>query len=409
LVLVALVVATIEYEFEVLLTSRVAAPYPQSIYTLMAVPGTSPAPGAAGAAGADFSQVYTSALALRHGESAYHPKSPEFADRFGRLPNYPPLANWIYVPLTLLPYYAALLVHTGLSLLALFGATVFVLLRMGLRRRIRGVVLVQASLYFLTPIGFTHFERGQFDLLVATSFLLCFTCVFADRNRFGSAALSGLLGALKWTALPFLGCFAVLGFLLDSRSKRWGFGVILAVVALGTGLFWRGMSDYWTSLRFYEFDVSPSGLTLENFLPRTWSKLTPVLATASLAIFALLRLPTADRPRILKAISAPFALALANLSICFGKFSYEYRTVATLGMVPALIVWLELERAVPPRMKVATSAAFGLFLILAFRLFGLTALSFANMTGIYLALALFFLGVCAYTIHAARMAPGVRR
>jgi hypothetical protein len=402
LVLVALVFATVEYEFRLLLTSQVPAPYPQSIYTLMAVPGTSPVAGSSGAAGADFGQVYLSALALRHGESAYHPTSPQFVDRNGQLPNYPPLMYWLCLPLSRLPYYVALLVHTGLSLLALFGATVFVLMRRALKRHVGGVLLVQASLYFLTPIGFTHFERGQFDLLVATSFLLCFACVFAARKPFGLAALSGFLGALKWTAIPFLGCFAVLGFSLASRPRRWVFVAILAVAALGTGLFWRGVLEYWTSLRFYELNSSPCGLTLQNILPRFWTKLAPILATASVAIFALIRFPTADRPRILRAISAPFALALVNFAICFGTCSYEYHTVATLGMVPALIVWLEAAPELPAQTKVATSAAFGLFLIVAFRLFGLTALGHVTMTGIYLALALFFLGVCAYTIHTAR-------
>jgi hypothetical protein len=407
LVLMALVFATMEYEFGVLLTSRVGVPYPQSIYTLMAVPGTSPVPGAPGAAGSDFGQVYYSAQALRHGESPYHPSSPQFVDRNGQLPNYPPLMYWICVPLSRLPYYLALLVHTGLSLLALFGATVFVLMRMGLRRHVWGAVLVQASLYFLTPIGFTHFERGQFDVLVATSFLLCFACIFTIRNSFSLAALSGFLGALKWTAIPFLGCFAVLGFLLGSRSRRWSFVVMLAVTVLGTGLFWRGILEYWTSLRFYEVNSSPCGLTLQNILPRIWTKLAPALATALVAIFALLRFTTAERPRILTAISAPFALALTNFAICFGTCSYEYHTVATLGMVPALIVWLEAAPGLPAHTKVVTSAAFGLFLIVAFRLFGLTALGFATITGIYLALALFFLGVCAYTIHTARP-PGLR-
>jgi hypothetical protein len=402
LVLAALVVATIEQEFRGLLTSGPAVPYPQSIYTSMAVPGTSPVPGAPGAAGADFSQVYTSAMALRHGESAYHPTSPQFADRFGRLPNYPPLMNWISVPLTLLPYYVALLVHTGLSLLTLFGATAFVLVRMGLKRHVWPVIFVQASLYFLTPIGFTHFERGQFDLLVATSLLLCFACVFARRSPFGLAAMSGFLGALKWTAIPFLGCFAVLGFLLGSRSKRWGFVVMLAVVALATGPFWRGIQEYWVSLRFYEVDSTAEGLTLQIFLPRIWTKLAPILATASVVIFALPRFPTVDRSRILSAISAPFALALTNLSVCFGAMSYEYHTVVTLGMVPALVVWLETDSAVPAHTKAVTSAAFGLFLIVAFRLFGLTALSSVTVTWIYLDLALFFLLVCGYTIYTAR-------
>lgn len=401
-VLLALAAATLQHAFLGLLTSKADRPYPQSIYDPMVVPGTSPFSGAPGATGADFSQVYTSAMALRHGESAYRPTSPQFADRFGRVPNYPPLTNWIYVPLTFLPYYVALLVHTGLSLLTLFGATVFVLMRMGLGRHVLRVVLLQSSLYFLTPIGLTHIDRGQFDPLVATSCLLCFVCVFAIRNPFRLAALSGFLGALKWTAIPFLGCFAVAGFLLGSRSRRWAFVVTLAVSALATALFWRGILEYWNSLRFYELDPAPSGLTLQHFMPRLWTKLAPVLATALVTLFILVRFPSVERPRILIAISAPFALALTNLSICFGTISYEYRTVATLGMVPALIIWLEAEKDVPAYAKVATAAAFGLFLIVAFRLFSPTAFGEVTMSWIYLVLALFFLGLCAHTIYAVR-------
>ena len=137
-------------------------------------------------------------------------------------------------------------------------------------------------------------------------------------------------------------------------------------------------------------------------MPRIWTKLAPILATASVALFVLVRFPAIERPRILTAISAPFALSLTNLSICFGTISYEYHTVATLGMVPALIIWLEAETEVPARAKIATAAAFGLFLIVAFRLFSLTALGYVTMSWIYLVLALFFLCVCAYTIHTAR-------
>jgi hypothetical protein len=409
LVLLALVISTLQYEVRILLTSTVGAPYPQSIYTPMAVPGTSPVANAPGAAGADFSQVYTSALALRHGESAYRPTSPQFADRFGRFPGYPPLMNWLYVPMTFFPYHVALLLHTGLSLGALFAATVFVLGRMGLRRHAWPVILVQATLFFLTPIGFTHLERGQFDLLVAASLLLCFACVYG-RAGFGVAAVSGFLGALKWTALPFLGCFSVLGLSLASRSRRRFFLLIPAVVALGTGVFWQGVLEYWTCLRIYEFETPPYGLTLQNLLPRLWTKLAPILATASVAIFAFARFPAAQRPQVLMAISAPFALALINLTICFGTYSYEYHTVALLGMVPALIVWLEAAGSlVPARMKIAISTAFGLFLIVAFRLFGLTVLGYVAMTGIYLALAVFFLATCAYTIHTVHLRrPGAR-
>jgi hypothetical protein len=194
-VLASLVGATLVHELEVLRSSRIRPAYPPILYGLMPSPGTSPVDGAPGAAGGDFSQVYTSALALRHGESPYFPATPAFADRFGRPAGYPPLMNWLYVPLTFLSYYEALLVHCAFWLLALFAVTAVILWRMELARHIPLVLLAQSSLYFLTPVGFTHLERGQFDLLVATASALCVACIFLPRGVRGAALASGVLSA----------------------------------------------------------------------------------------------------------------------------------------------------------------------------------------------------------------------
>src|SRR5689334_9565215 len=108
LVLGALAAATVAFEFRLLETSTIGPPYPMTIYEQLATPGTARGPGIRGAAGADFSQVYTSALALRHGESAYRTRNPKFRDRWGRPPGYPPLMNWVGVPLSYLDYDDAL-------------------------------------------------------------------------------------------------------------------------------------------------------------------------------------------------------------------------------------------------------------------------------------------------------------
>jgi len=401
-VLAALVVATLSFELHILRTSSFGRPYPFPIYPLMPIPETSPVAGL-GAAGADFSQVYTGALALRHGESAYRPESPEFTERFGRPPGLPPLMNWVYVPLSLLPYHAALLAHTAISLLALLGATALVLWKSGLRRHVWRVTLAQASLYFLTPIGLTHLERGQFDLIVAASTVLCFACVFVAGNSFGLAAASGFLGALKWTAVPFVWCFSALGFLLGFRSRV--FLTIPSVMVLGTVLFWRGLLEYWSSIQVYELDALPEGLTLQHFVPRLVAKMAPVAVTLSCALFVVARYRShRERAQVFVAISAPFALALANLAVCFATISYEYHTVTTLGMIPCLVLWTEKEPSVPTRVKAVTCVAFGTLLVVTFRVFGLNNLfDSVAMARVYSFFTLLFFGLCAYTILSLRI------
>ena len=77
-------------------------------------------------------------------------------------PGYPPPMNWLYLPLTYLSYVNALLVHTLVMPAALFAVSAFLLWKMQLQRHIAPVLLAQACLLLLTPIGFTHLERGQF-------------------------------------------------------------------------------------------------------------------------------------------------------------------------------------------------------------------------------------------------------
>lgn len=156
-VVAGLVAATLGYELRLLRTATPVGPYPMSVYVLAATPGTSPVAGAPGAAGADFSQVYTS-------------------------------------------------------------------------------------------IGVTHLERGQFDLWVATASVLAVGCVFLPGGELALAGLSGLLGAVNWTAVAFLGSFSALGFLLGWGRKRWAFLAIPLATAVGTLPFWRGLTDCPTSI-----------------------------------------------------------------------------------------------------------------------------------------------------------------
>jgi glycosyl transferase family 87 len=404
-VLLSLVFATMAGELQILRTSIPAPAYPPVLYLLMPSPGTSPEPGAPGAAGGDFSQVYTSALALRHGESAYFPTTAAFADRFGRPAGYPPLMNWLSVPLTLLPYHVALLLHVGASLGLLFAATAFILASMGLRRHIPRTLLAEASLYLLTPVGFTHLERGQFDLIVATASALAVASTFLPRGALGSALVSGFLGALKWTSAPFLGCFSVFTLALGTGRRRWSALGLLAVMALGTGLFWHELGEYWYAIRVFEIDAAPRGISLQHYLPRPVVKVLPVFVTAAIAGLALWRARTpAQREALAFALSAPFSMLLLGLAACYATTSYEYHSVTLLGAIPGLVVWLERDSAVPPRIKLLVTVGFAFFLCVAFRTFQLAPpFNSSWMTRNYIVFSLAMLTICCGIVVRAAL------
>lgn len=408
-VLAVLVLATINRDLHILLTSQNRPAYPATIYSILPVPGISPSGSIRAVAGADFSQVYFAALALRHGESAYRPDTPTFRDPFGRLSGYPPLTNWLYVPITLLPYQSALLVHTIMTLVGLFAVTFVLLWKTGLLRHGWHVFLAMSSLYLLTPVGLTHFERGQFDLLVATAALLCLSCVFLESDRWALALGAGLLGTLKWTAVPFLFCYSAWGFTLDTKPRRWAFLAIPAVVILGTFAFWSGLREYWPTIRMFEIDAQPYGLTLQHFLPRWPAKLVPLALTGAMVSLVLFAGATdATRTRLFRAVSLPFALALLNVTVCFGTLSYEYHTVSTLGMIPAMVVWTVTEAGVSDRVKALTCGCFGGFLCVAFRVLApLKRFDPVMMTSAYLFSALVFFGICVYVavVNSDRTSP----
>lgn len=393
--LASVVAAALAHEFRVLATSRSGEPYPMVLYDYMPSPGTSPVKGAPGAAGGDFSQVYTSALALRHGESAYFPARPEFADRFGRPAGYPPLTNWLYTPAAALPYYEALVLHTVLWLVAFMVTSGGVLWAAGLSRYAPWLWLAQLALYFLTPIGFTHFERGQFDFIVAIACALCMACTFVQTRFFVLAAIVGFLGTLKWTSAAFLGCFCVFSFFLSTSPRRWAFFLIPVLMVLGTLAFWSEVREYWHSIEVFELNAKPRGNTFQHLLPRSWTKALPVLGTVIVGgLTLLLARSREDRTRLLSATSVPFALMLMNLAICFGTVSYEYHTVSTLGLLPGLVIWSEREPLVPRWLKASSCALVVVFLAVAFRTFQFRGpFDGVAMTKAYAVFTLLFFGV----------------
>lgn len=406
-VLAGLVVATLMFEWQLLRTSVVAQPYPMPVYYLIATPGTSDVPGSPGAAGADFSQVYTSAQALRHGQSAYRPKSKRYRDHWGRPPGYPPLMNWVAVPFSYVRYANALVLYSAVSLGGLLAAGVYLLRKLGLQRHAWRVGLAQLALFFLTPIGATHLERGQFDLVVATAATLSVGCMLLPAASFWTAPLSGLLGALKWTSVAFLGPLSGLGFVLGAGWRRWAMCLVPVMMAAGTFPFWESLKEYWTTIQVYEIDAAPHGLTLQYFMPRAVARAMPLLLMALVGGFAFFKFRSAQqRDAMLRQLCAPYAIAMMNLAICFGTLSYEYHTVAGLGLLPVFAVWLERAEAVSLGIKTFTSVLYGALLLMAFRVYAIGSfLEPQTITLLYVGSAFLLTCVCLLIVARTPRAP----
>ncbi len=376
----------------------------QPYYGILPVPGTGSENGY-DALGADFSQVFFSALAIRHHNNEYTPQNPSYRDRLGRRPNYPPLTNRLLIPLTFLKYSTALRLHNTLSFLILLGLSTIILKIFNLHVHIWKLWLLDILLYLYTPLGFAHFERGQFDLLTASAFLLIFSTVFLQRSQAITGIAAGFLAAIKWSALPFTGTFCGVFFATSGKKLHWLALLPLLIVILSIILFPTEIKQYWPSLQRYEFMAKPTGVTFMYFMPKLAAKTVQIICAALLMTFLLIS--TAKNPRIrpelFKQISLPFAMAMFIQGICFGTISYEYRIVSLLGLIPCLLIWLSIVEQVDFRIKVLVTVLFATFMLTAFRVFyfwiwQIPTWQASGMTVVYLCFSLFFLAISFYII-----------
>lgn len=398
-----------------LLSNGQAAPTSQTpYYGFLPVPGTAANGHDYGALGADFAQVYFSSLALQHGQNEYNPQNPAYRDPLGRRPNYPPFTNRLLSPLTRLPYYQALITHDIATFALLITASSLILWFSGLGSYIWQIIFVDILLYFYTPLGFSHLERGQFDLFSATCYLLL-TCSILCRQRraWFHFTAAGILAAIKWSALPFLGTFC-LAALCTARKKERIYHLLPFLVVAASILFYLPeLKEYWPSLQRYEIHARPTGISFMLLMPAWAAK--SIQTASALLIIILIRLKSVNgqerAAELFRAVSLPFAMAMFIQGMCFGTISYEYRIVGLLGIIPGLAIWLDrYGRRIGGILTTMTVAAFTAFTILAFRIFyfqlwPIPVFTSVNMAAAYLAFSVFFILLSIIIIRQYDNAP----
>jgi arabinofuranan 3-O-arabinosyltransferase len=134
---------------------------------------------------------------------------------------YPPLAGWVLAPLAALPFRAAVVVVTAVSLAALVAATVLALRLVGVPWRSPVTAGVLLLLVLSRPVV-GLLEQGNVDLLLLLVEVLVVHALLVRRDLLAGVLL-GVALAVKPTLAPMLLAAVVLG--------RWGVAARAAVVA----------------------------------------------------------------------------------------------------------------------------------------------------------------------------------
>ncbi len=332
---------------------------PRPVHGYLRVPADRDLPGTghANRLAADFAQIYFPSQDLSRLTENYRTGA---LDPWGRPSRQSSVQHRLCaVTACRLPYGRASIVHIAVQLLVFAVAFVHVHRRLGLESHLPGNLLLAGVCLFLTPVGLSWFERGQFTLYAATSCMLLVVGLL--KKSYAETALAGLFGHLKWTSFPFLAIVTSL-FLLSSRSlwqlkKNLGFALALAApIVVLLLLFPRESYFFVAGLLDQEARVEPMGpLSLSRLLPRELVKLLPLALLALGGLFLRLNGCRFDCRLI------PFFAASIILLMTYPTVAWNYSLPAALGFVPLLFYW---ARRSPGEEMAKLALAYGYVLFL---------------------------------------------
>ncbi|MGW4056652.1 glycosyltransferase 87 family protein [Amycolatopsis sp. NPDC004747] len=276
--------------------------------------------------------------ALLHGEALYGTLPPT-GDGQLLLFTYPPFAAILLAPLAVLPYWAACLTLTLLTLGVLAVVLVTVLRALGARCDWPRVAVLLLAAEVLEPVLRTLYA-GQLDLLLLALVVLD---VLVDDPRLPRGLLIGLAAAIKLTPAVFLLYFL---FRRDTRAAVTAVVTFLAATALGFLLAGADSVRYWTSALWdtgrvgeptYAGDQSLLGLLARAGVPvqaRTAWWLPLVAVVLVLTAWGVRRALNAGEPVIALGLNAVGGLLVSPIS---WTHHWVWAVVVLLG-------WAELAR-----------------------------------------------------------------
>jgi len=327
---------------------------------------------------ADFASVYT---------TAKHLDKPDIYtgeyDVSHRDVPYPPITFFLCNKfLGKLPFGQAALSFLFLQIILLFISSFLVLRYYRLGLIMIPLTVVYSYLLFLTPVGLSWFERGQFDIFPALSILFFMFAVYESKGY--AFVLSALFASFKWTACLFFvqGFIIYLVYCFDLKSLK-HFSIFAGVLLL-TLVFSPYKLILNSFLALYKFQrLSPMGPTLTNRLPAESIYLLLILSLLGYLVILLM----CHHKKIFLKTFLPYMTGLLALDLIIISRAFEYRALCFIGFLPMLLPWIIKFKNIS-FYKIFFVFTFSLFIIAAFH--GVSSnlsiyMTDENLTTIYLA------------------------
>jgi hypothetical protein len=308
---------------------------PLPIYGFMRVPESPLAKKVEGVnrLAADFAQIYFPSLNFSSLTQAY---TNETLDPWRRPSRYAPLIHAICsMSFCKFNYGYASFFHMAIQLLLFYISFVYAFKILHIKRYIlHGILLVNFCL-FLTPVGLSFFERGQFSLYVSLSYLWIILGIINRNVLF--MILSALFAYMKLTSFPFIFVVLVLWMLNSQNVKELKQSMLLALVfALTITLFFLFYLE--SSVPFIvgalrqEVLFNPCGLSLVRLLPKLFVKALPFI----LIILGYLHIKKNKNDFILL---VPYLVGCGVILITYPTHAFDYSVPCLFCFIPLVIYW----------------------------------------------------------------------
>jgi hypothetical protein len=285
---------------------------------------------------ADFAPIYFPSQKLSSLAQAY---TKETLDPWHRPSRSAPLIHAICsVSLCRLNYGYASFLHMTIQILLFFLSFVYAYKILHLERYIlNGILLVNFCL-FLTPVGLSWFERGQFSLYVSLSYLWLMLGLI-NRNVI-YLFLSAIFAYIKWTSFPFIFVAFTLFIISSKNIKELKQSVFLASgfmsIIILLFLSYPKFGVYFiVGCIEQELQFVPAGLSLTKLLPRFLVKALPFV----LIIFGYVHIRKFKNDYV---SLFPFLVGSGIILVCYPTLAYDYSVPCLLGFIPLILYWTKL-------------------------------------------------------------------
>jgi hypothetical protein len=285
---------------------------------------------------ADYAQVYFPSQEFSSLRKNYE---SGYLDPWKRPSRYAPFIHYVcLLAFCKFDYGMASFLHMifQMVLFAFFFVGAFKML--GIETNLRFGLSLTGILLFASPVGLAWFERGQFSLYVALSYLLLILGFIKNKPAF--IVFSSLFAYVKWTAYPFLFVMWAV-FMLGSKNKQKLLRnaqlalLFAAPIVLLSGAFRHEMIPFLKGLYQQELLATPEGISLTQIAPVVLVKCLP----AVLILLGYLHLRKAG-----EALDylIPYLAGAGTLLLIYPTMTFEYVVPGLFCFIPLVMYWNKL-------------------------------------------------------------------